>query len=278
MKLTVKTKNEYEYICEEWCPIHPTADDINELRPQLREIFVQAMDGTLVKEGHPRKIVKHREFRDLMKNVHGGLNPVSEADLTSWSIKEIDNATRSMWIDVNEKSKRYLRHCMGNYRSLEAKMGDLDRKMVSWMRDANGRLKTLRKLRDNPDLPIKPRHIETIELGEARVNDVRVIRENIPLQVSRYKTMFQEAILDVLFNSADISEIPEWSLDMTDMQEITERVISNSLTLTIEDPRDDNRVGPLEELRAHYETMIEGYEKGRVKEEAIWEKLRKLGI
>jgi len=276
MKLTVKGKNDEAYICEEWCPKNPSADDISEYRPQLREIFLQAMEGTLVKEGHPGKIVKLSEFKDLMQTTHGGSNPVREAELISWSVIEIDEATRSMWKGVDAKSKRYLRHCMGNYLLFEKKMDDLDRRMERWMKSANLRLKKFITLRDKPGLPIKPRHHKTIELGEARLSEVEVIRDKIPLEIQYFKEKFQVAMLDVLFNSANISEVPKWSEEMALIQKRNESVIPDSLTLEVDDPRDDDKDGPLEALAAHYEEMKNYHENMMIKEEVYWDKVRKM--
>ncbi|SVB41955.1 uncharacterized protein METZ01_LOCUS194809, partial [marine metagenome] len=92
MKLTVKNKNDYAYVTEEWCSIHPTAGDITQLRPELRDIFEQAMEGTLVKESHPNKIVRLGAFFDLLHTVHDGSKPAPEVDLVVWSVREIDAA------------------------------------------------------------------------------------------------------------------------------------------------------------------------------------------
>ena len=266
MKLTVKGKNDEAYICEEWCPKNPSADDISEYRPQLREIFLQAMEGTLVKESHPNKIVRLGAFFDLLHTVHDGSKPAPEVDLVVWSVREIDAATRSLWTGIDDKSKMYLRHCMRNYLSFEEKMDDLDRRMERWMKSANLRLKKFITLRDKPGLPIKPRHHKTIELGEARLSEVEVIRDKIPLEIQYFKEKFQVAMLDVLFNSADISEVPKWSEEMALIQKRNESVIPDSLTLEVDDPRDDDKDGPLEALAAHYEEMKNYHENMMIKE------------
>ena len=279
MKLTVQTKSDPAYVFEEWCPKNPTAGDIIEFRPQLRDIFEQAMEGTLVKEGHLKNIVRLKEFTDLLRAVHDGSKPAHEADLLTWSKREIDEVTSSMWNDVDTKSKMYLRHCLRNYLSFEEKMDDLDKGMASWRKDAASRLKKLEKLRDNPDLPTRARHDETIERGKARLEDVTLIRAKIPVEIMNFKKKFQEAIIDVLFNTVDISEVPEWSEKMTIIQKRNESVIPDFLTLQVDDPWDDDKDGPLEKLRAFLENKVKVLEMNAVmkkKEEEIWKEVREL--
>ncbi|SVB63464.1 uncharacterized protein METZ01_LOCUS216318 [marine metagenome] len=279
MKLTVQTKSDPAYIFEEWCPKNPTAGDIIEFRPQLRDIFEQAMEGTLVREGHPKEIVRLMEFNDLMRTVHDGSKPAPEADLLTWSKREIDEVTLSMWNDVDAKSKMYLRHCLRNYLSFEEKMDDLDKGMASWRKGAASRLKKLEKLRDNPDLPTSARHDKTIVRGKARLEDVTSIRAKIPVEIMNFKKKFQEAILDVLFNTVDISEVPEWSKKMTDIQKRNESVIPDFLTLQVDDPRDEDKDTALKQLRDHLENKVKVLEMNaamKKEEEEIWKKVREL--
>ncbi|SVD56082.1 uncharacterized protein METZ01_LOCUS408936, partial [marine metagenome] len=175
-------------------------------------------------------------------------------------------------------SKMYLRHCMRNYLSFEVKMDDLDNRMARWMKSARERLNNMRKLSAKADLQraIKPRHRDTIKLGEARYEDVGAIRDKIPLEVQNFKTKFQEAILDVLFNSEEMEKVPEWSEEMTAIQERNESVIPDYLTLQVDAPRDDDKEDPLEQLAAHYENWAGYNETMREEEEEYWDEVRKL--